>query len=999
MKNSIVLLCILFSCNFSLFATEQMKQPVDYVNLFSGTSSSRWMLYPGPSMPFGMIKLSPDNTDEWSFDAGYEYTVESICGFGHVHSWMMGSFLTMPITGGIKTNSGTIENPDSGYRSRISHKNENASPGYYSVMLDDYNIKAELTATTRAGLQRYTFPESQKAHIIFDLNIPEEGQAKIVKAMVRKVSDTEIEGFLQKFLGWNEYTLHFVAQTDKPFTSFGGWTGTDIINNSNEISVSENKDIGAFITFSTQANEVIQLKTALSYVSIEQARLNLNMELDNFGWDFDAVRKSTSDTWNDLLSKITIEGGTEKDKTKFYTNLYRAFCARTIFSDANGKYVDMCENVQQLPDPNSPVYGCDAFWNIFWNLNQLWALVTPDIMNKWVNSLLEIYDRGGWLSKGPGGIEYSSIMVASHEIPLIVAAYQQGIRNFDVEKAYKAIKEIQTTPGTSHECGGYVGNHHLKSYMEMGYVPADEGPVSNTLEYSYDDWCAAQFAKALGKQDDYEYFMKRSQNYKNVYDPTTGYVRPKHAGGPWQKEFVPLVKAVGKEDNFGGKDYVEGNAWQYSWFAPQDVPGLIEQLGIDEFNNRLNEGFELSRPNFVSQYVNHSNQPNMQPAFLFNYSGKPWLTQYWTREILDNYYGLGPVDGYPGDEDQGQMGAWYVMAAMGLFQTDGGVSTNPFYEIASPLFDKVTIQLDQNYFKGKSFTIEAINNSQKNRYIQSARLNGKVLDTFWFPHKDLVNGGELVLIMGPKPNKSWASDLSKRPPQEKITPIVTTPYVESDAGLFLDKTEISLACDTKNARIYYTSNGDIPSNQSTPYNGPFNINESTTIKMRAFKEDRASLVNTAHLQKANLSEAINPGQVQPGLAYKYFEGTFSNVSDLQNEKPLKMGTFSSINLGPREQDIFYALEFSGYIEVPRDGLYNLYLTSNDGSTLSIDSRILVNNDGLHPVVQRSQKTPLKKGLHAITVKFFQTGGGHHLSLFWKGPGIEKEEVPAEAFFH
>ena len=792
------LLLVMLLCS-NLYSQE--KEPVDYVDNFLGTSSSRWMLFPGASMPFGMVKLSPDNTDEWIMDAGYEYLTESISGFGFIHSWMMGSFLTMPTTGKLKINPGLKDNPDKGYRSRYSHANEKASPGYYSVYLDDYNIKAELTATTRTGFQRYTFPKTDNAHILFDFNIPAEDKSIIIEALVQKVNNSEISGFVKHNEGWNEYTIHFVTKFSVPFKTMTGWKGKNIISDTEKISTNENIDIGALVNFSTQDEQIVLMKTGISYVSIEQARLNLEIETDKFGWDFDVAHQHAKETWNNLLKKIKVEGGTEINKIKFYTGMYRSYSSRTIFSDANGKYVDMCENIQQLKNPDSPVYGCDAFWNTFWNLNQLWSLVTPDITNKWVNSLLEIYDKGGWLSKGPGGIEYSSVMVASHEIPLIVGAYQKGIRNYDFDKAYRAIKEIQITPGEAHKCGGYVGNRNLKSYMGMGFVSRDRGHVSNTLEYAYDDWCVAQMAKSLGKKDDYEFFMNRSQYYKNVFDPSTGYFRPKHTGGPWLNHFVPVVAAIGKEDSFGGKDYVEGNAWQYSFFVPHNVKGLTALIGLDEFNKRLNDGFELSKPNYVSRFVNHSNQPNMQAAWLFNYSGKPWLTQKWVREILNNYYGIGPVNGYPGDEDQGQMGSWFVMGAMGLFQMDGGASVKPVYEIASPLFEKITIQLDDRYYSGKEFVIRAKNSSENNRYIQSATLNGKTLNKFWFNHSELVKGGELILDMGSKPNTDWAAE-SPVPQNNKVKPIITTPYVISDGKIFLDSTGISLACDTDNADIH-----------------------------------------------------------------------------------------------------------------------------------------------------------------------------------------------------
>ncbi len=738
----------------------------DYVDPMLGTSSSRWMLYPGPSMPFGMVKLSPDNTDGEGLNAGYEYTVESISGFGHVHSWGMGSFLTMPATGPLKLTPGTSAEPDEGYRSRYRHDTIAAHAGYFAVTLDDYDIRAELTATTRVGIQRYTFPKSDTARIQFDLEIPEGRRSPVNNARVERVSDTEIQGqaYRNRPKGYNEFTLYFVSRFSKPFASFGGWTGDTVHRDTTSVAIDEDQDIGAFVEFVTETGEAVQVQTGISLVSLEQARLNLETETAPFGWDFDAACAQATSTWNDLLGAIEVSGGTAVDKTKFYTNMYRSYCSRTIWSDVNGKYVDMYEEIQQLDDPMSPVYGCDAFWNTFWNLNQLWSLVHPEIANRWTTSLLEIYERGGWLPKGPGGIEYSSIMVASHEIALIVGAYQKGIRDFDVEKAYEACKHNQMEQGRPHPGGGHVGNRQLTSYVKLGFVPRSKGPVSNTLEYAYDDWCVAQLAKSLGKTDDYEYFIKRASSYKNVFDSESGYVRPKHEDGSWVPGFNPLVKAVGKEDNFGRRDFMEGNAWQYTWFVPHDVAGLVTLLGRDEFNRRLNEGFEAARPNFVSQYVNHSNQPNMQAAFLFNYAGEPWQTQKWSRAILDDYYGTGPVDGYPGDEDQGQMGAWFVMAALGLFQMDGGTSTRPIYEIGSPLFETATIHLDTKYYSGDTFTIRAKNNSPENVYIQSATLNGKPLNKPWFYHSELVKGGVLDLEMGPSPNKAWGTGPGTAPP-------------------------------------------------------------------------------------------------------------------------------------------------------------------------------------------------------------------------------------------
>jgi predicted alpha-1,2-mannosidase len=801
-KISIVLVLFLSG----LFLSGQQagpKQPVDYVDPLMGTTNARWMLFPGVSMPFGMVKLSPDNQRK-GWKAGYEYKIENIAGFSHLHSWTMGGLLTMPTTGPLKIKPGLEYQPDQGYRSRFSHDHETARPGYYSVFLDDYGVKAELTSTTRAGFQRYTFPKAEDARVLVDLKIPTEYGYELFEARITRVSDREIEGFTsqQSLRGanFNEFKLHFVIRFNKPFDTFNGWVKEEVFRDTSQIVLLfGDHDVGAFLEFHTEEGEEILMQSGISLVSIEQARLNLETEMDPYQWDFDAVREAARNEWNELLGSIEVEGGTETDRKKFYTNMYRAYVSRTIWSDVNGKYVDMYEKIQQLEDPDSPVYGCDAFWNTFWNLNQLWTLSQPDIANKWVRSLLEIYDKGGWLPKGPTGIEYSSIMVASHEIQLIVSAYQKGIRNYDVNKAYEAIRHCQVTPGMLHEGGGRVGNRNLASYMELGFVPTEDGPVSNTLEYAFDDWTVGQMAKALGNESDYKTFTKRAFNYRNVFYPEEGYVWMKNADGSWVEDFAPYGHSV-----FFGPGFVEGNAWQYTYFVPHDLAGLIGLLGKDEFSDRLEKGFEMSLPyRFNSENlhengligvgilpINHGNQPNMQAAYLFNYAGRPWLTQKWAREIMDVYYG-DDIYAWPGDEDQGQMGAWYVMSAMGLFEMDGGASVKPFYEIGSPIFRKVIIHLDEAYYPGGTFVIEARNGSKENRYIQSARLDGKKLSRPWFYHSELVDGGSLVLEMGPEPNMKWGSAPEDAPPslsrnlnQEEIDVIMSYDKVKEDMELW-----------------------------------------------------------------------------------------------------------------------------------------------------------------------------------------------------------------------
>jgi predicted alpha-1,2-mannosidase len=620
-------------------------------------------------------------------------------------------------------------------------------------------------------LQRYTFPQSAEARVLVDLLFPAEYKFEVEDALVRRVSDREIEGYsVQRspnvwFPGDEQrYTVHFVLQFNKAFGALGGWRGSNSIADTKELR--GKGDVGAFVTFSTREREAVLVRSGISLVSIDNARLNLTEELAKpFGWDFEAVVENQRRVWNDILGRIQIETDDYREKMRFYSNLYRAYCSRNIWSDVNGQWVDPSETIRTLPEPKSPALGCDAFWNTFWNLNQLWVLLTPEVARWWVNSQLAMYDAGGWLSKGPAGMEYIPVMVAEHEIPLIVATYQAGIRGFDVAKAYEACRKMQTTLPEKHPSGGYVGNENLEPYLNYGFVPYGEKSklghshekwlTSNTLEYSYDDWALAQFALALGKADDHGLFLKRAQNWRLIFDPDTGFMRPKQADGAWLTPFDP----------YHTPGFTEGNAWQYTWFVPQDVPGLIEAMGRERFVTRLNEAMEKSwktRFNATGERyelfpVNHGNQPTMQVGWLFNYAGRPWLTQKWVREILDRYYGHGPQDAYLGDEDQGQMSAWFVMAALGLFQTDGGCRVNPIYELGSPLYRRATLRLDAQHYSGKTFTIEARHASRANRYIQSARLNSQPLDRWWIAQRDVLRGGTLQLELGPQPNPQWAS--------------------------------------------------------------------------------------------------------------------------------------------------------------------------------------------------------------------------------------------------
>jgi predicted alpha-1,2-mannosidase len=743
-------------------SAKKLNTYADYVDTKLGSAHSRWMIAPGPWMPFGMVKLSPDNQDE-GWTAGYDPTFESIGTFSHIHEWTMAGLGTMPTSGPLKIKVGGQRTKNEGYRSQIDKNSEKTPLGLYSVQLSDYKIKAEITSTTRGSFQRYTYQKTGTARVMIDLKIPAEYGYDLKEVSLKKVNDHKIEGSSKQFTknAWSggvnqEYTLYFVMEFDRPINKFGTWTN-DQLSDMNIVESINPKNAGAYVEFDPKDKPVVQVRTGISLVSLDNAGENLATEITKpFGWSFDQVVSAQKDTWNNLLGRLEITSNDKREKVRFYSNMFRALASRNTWSDVDGRWVDASKKIQQLKNPADPAMGCDAFWNTFWNLNQFWNLAAPEWSSHWVKSQLAMYDANGWLAKGPAGMNYVPVMVAEHEIPLIVGAYQMGIRDYDTEKAFGAVYKMQTTPAQKVGKAGFAGNEDLVPYLKYKYVPYDLGRFSNTLEYAYDDWTVAQFAKSLGKNKEYNEFKLRSGYWKNVIDKETGYARLKKSDGTWFPDFDPFKSGANEH-------YVEGNAWQLTYFVPQDVPELAREIGVQRFVDRLSWGFgESYKLRFNApgdQYwdypVIQGNQQSMHFAFLFNWVKKPWLTQKWSRSIMDRFYGYGVANAYLGDEDQGQMSSWFIMNSLGLFQTDGGAGAKPIYEIGSPIFPKVLIHLNEQYGRGKEFIIEAKNVSRKNKYVQSVVLNGKKLDSFWFPAKLLLGGGKMVLEMGAEPNMNW----------------------------------------------------------------------------------------------------------------------------------------------------------------------------------------------------------------------------------------------------
>lgn len=747
------------------------KNYVDLVNPFVDSHRSRWFFFSSACRPFGMVSLSPDTDTEHSWGSGYLYDSKQIRCFSHVHNWQMSGVAVMPTVGEFKGHLGM-----NAYQSAFTHDGEIAKPGYHKVKLTDYDITAELTSTMRVGFHCYTFPKSDASYILFDTGAFL-AHGPTAYSEVWKVSDKEIAGWeMMERTGRRpkDTPVYFYAQLSKPMDKVVSWREGRIESNSNPERIS-GKNAGMAVRFKTEKDEKVMLKVAISYVSVEQARKNMLTELS--GWDFEQVKQSSFSEWNDWLGRIEVEGGSREQQIKLYTDLWHALLGRHVVSDADGHYMDMTSDfprIRQIPlgEDGKPLYNhhnFDAWWGSHWSLNILWSMAYPKVMDNFCNTMIDMYQNGGLIPRGPSGGNYTYVMIGDPAVSFFASAYNKGIRNYDAELAYEGLRKnafvggIRDHAGYEHSKTAYSGG--MKYYEEWGYVPDGRKDVegmhttgaSMTLEYAYQDWCLAQMAKTMGKLQDYEFFMKRSKNYRNLWNPESGYMQPRGEDGNWLPYFDPLELT-----EKGG--FCESNSAIYSHYVPHDMAGLIELYGgADQYVKRLNANFEKSesygffRSNKTKEgnWTDYGNQPGTGMAHLFSYAGAPWLTQKWVRKVKAAYCDVTPYGGYRDDEDQGQMGALGVLMAIGLFEVDGGCAEKPFYEITSPLFDKVTIHLDNRYYSGKTFQIITKGNSTDNMYIQNASLNGKKWNKCWFYHEDFIKGGTLELKLGAKPNKKW----------------------------------------------------------------------------------------------------------------------------------------------------------------------------------------------------------------------------------------------------
>jgi predicted alpha-1,2-mannosidase len=732
---------------------------LSYVNPFIGTKNMGHT-YPGATSPFGMVQLSPEtnqqpmfiegkyNTDAYKYCAGYQYDDSTIFGFSHTHfsgtgHSDLGDFLVMPTTGKLNLEPGTATIPQSGYHSQFSHENEFAEPGYYKVKLDDYNIKAELTASDRVGFHQYTFPKSEDSHIILDLisNIYNY-DGKNIWTFIRVENDSLITGYRQT-KGWaRTKKVFFAMQFSKPFKSYGHKKYDDVkyngfyrrFNEEENFPEMAGENIRAHFNFNTEQDEKVKVKFALSNVSTAGALKNLETEIPH--WNFDKTKEETQQKWNKELSKIVVETETKAQKETFYTALYHTMLGPIIYEDVDGSYRGLDQNIHQ--SDNFINYTVFSLWDTYRALHPLFNIIQPTRNNDMVKSMLAHHDQSVHHML-PVWSHYSNenwCMVGYHSVTVIADAIAKGTTNVDINRALKACENTSTL--------SYFDG--IKEYMELGYVPEDisSSSVSKTLEYAFDDWCIAQIAKKANNDGVYNTYINRSKNYKNVYDKGIGYMRPKLANGEWRTDFDPI--------DTHGQGFIEGNALNYGLYVPQEIDTMIEMMGGKDkfsahldyiFNTEIEDKYiekneDITRDGIIGNYV-QGNEPGHHMPYLYNWTNHPWKTQERIRMIMDTMYSNGE-DGLCGNDDAGQMSAWYVFSSLGFYPVTPASNQ---YAIGSPMINNATINLEN----GKTISIKTVNQSKENVYVEKVKINGEIINDFALKYDDIKNGGTIQFYM------------------------------------------------------------------------------------------------------------------------------------------------------------------------------------------------------------------------------------------------------------
>ena len=812
---------------FLLLAAAQISAQQDlvkFVDPFIGTSG-HGHTFPGATRPFGMVQLSPDTRlTGWDGCSGYHYSDSIIYGFSHTHLSGTGisdygDVLLMPTAGEVFLNALDNGSTVKSYASRFQHARETAAAGYYSVRLDDDDVFVELTATPRAGMHRYTFPATDQANVILDLTHRDE----VLDSGLR-ISGQSIVGWRRSKAWAKNQIVYFAIEFSHPLIGYGIAVNDKLVP---DLTEARGKNIKAYFRFYTGSGQQVTAKVGISSVDQNGAFLNLAAELGNKS--FDKVRAEAEAAWNTELNKIQVSGGSTAQLRNFYTALYHAMLAPNVFMDVDGRYRGRDREIHQSRDFTN--YTVFSLWDTFRAAHPLYALIDQKRTRDFIKTFLVQYEQGGRLPVWELAGEETDTMIGYHAVSVIADAGVKGIGGFDLEKAFAAMKQ-------SAELRSHRG---LGAYIDNGFIAMEDEreSVSKVLEYAYDDWCIAQVARMLGHHDDYERYLARAQSYRNVFDPVTGFMRAR-SNGNWLEPFDP------REVTFA---FTEANSWQYTFFAPQDIDGLMRLLGGRRaFARKLDQMFaaesrttgreQVDITGLIGQYA-HGNEPSHHVAYLYNYAGEPWKTQARVRQIMDQFYKPTP-DGLIGNEDCGQMSAWYVFSAAGFYPVTPGSTT---YAIGTPLFPTVRF----NFENGKSFVVKAQGVSDRNVYIQSATLNGQAYSKSYLEHADLMSGGELVFHMGPQANRLWGLKYEENFPPK--IPQIPVPVINGRPS-FQNSTRINLQTLAPGTSLHYTTDGSEPTQKSQRFARPFRIERDTTVKAVAIDASgRRSAVVTGRFRR------------------------------------------------------------------------------------------------------------------------------------------------------
>ncbi len=837
---SLSLILFVMSCS-----NKRTKTPVDFINPFIGTDA-HGHTYPGATVPFGMVQLSPDTRkDSWDGCSGYHYSDSVVFGFSHTHlsgtgASDYGDIRFMPTIGELKTDPGTAEDPSSGYASRFEHKREKAKAGFYAVHLNDYNIYVGLTVTERAGFHKYLFPLSKDAHIVIDLE-ESINTERIIESGIRIISDYQIEG-LRRTEGWaKDQYVYFYAEFSKPFKSFGLVNDEGVMKEEDEAKSKEG-GLKAWVDFETESGEIIYVKVGISSVDARGARNNLLHEIPD--WDFERVKGDARDKWSAQMDKVEVIGNNDARKETFYTALYHTMLAPNVYTDVDGRYRGHDLKIHQ--DNTFQMYTVFSLWDTFRTLHPLFNIIERERTVDFIKSMLDMYKHDGLLPVWELAANETNTMIGYHAVPVIVDAYKKGINDFDAQMALDAM--VQTSQASQFG---------LDWYRRKGYIPSDkEGEsVSKSLEYAYDDWCIAEMAKMIGNEEVYKKYIRRAQFYKNHFDKETGFFRGK-SNGSFVEPFDPA------EVNFM---FTEANSWQYNFFVPQDLNTHIDLLGgAENYEKKLDELFtsdstltgreQADITGLIGQYA-QGNEPSHHMAYLYNYIGKPWKSQEVVNQIMNELYTNLP-DGLSGNEDCGQLSAWYVMSAMGFYPVTPG---SDVYVLGTPSFDSVTINLENE----KKFKIKTGNLTDDNFYIQAVSYNGEPWPRSYITHDMIMNGGVLEFEMGEVPNKEFGKKVEHRP-RQKISEHLITPVPYFIAGSKTFENQISVGIDHLNddadVRWGRKTNEDEPNLRT--YRQPLKLKKNTTLVAVANLNGKSSFFEESEYVK------IPPGRTVQ-LEYPY----------------------------------------------------------------------------------------------------------------------------------